>query len=525
MSIVSADPKLNALSSPVIVRNRSLDRSFEVFRSAKGVGQAESQTDSDGTRVFRETQTLNWVIGAGVNGYSYVCGRKGHMVEAPLSFYSSGAKWDLSPGYESTDMGFDRPVTTACLSCHSGRLKSPLGADGSYSGAPFQELPIGCENCHGPGEKHILAHAPDNKTGEELGGAIVNPGKLPLRLAENICMSCHEGGDARVLQPGKNEQDFRPGAWLSETLCIFKLPAKRNSAASESDLLEHHYSEQLSRCFRASKGRLSCLTCHDVHNRPAPSQRAQYYRAKCLTCHAAKDCSLPIAQRAEDDCVACHMPKRDLKEISHSALTNHRIIRRPAEPLPEIAYNDSGPVAPGLIYVNPPEAQTAATPAMPIHSVVLLQAYQALEVRDSSLRAPFLAALAEAAKLYSSDIEFQATAGQELLKNPASSSAADAVQMLSAAVTGGARQPSTYLDLATALNRSGKPDAAIEVFKEGVLQNPFSALLHKELITALMKLRQYDLAASAMKKYLEVFPQDSLVRDLLKQLPLASDSR
>ena len=36
-------------------------------------------------------------------------------------------------------------------------------------------------------------------------------------------MNCHQGGNTRVLQPGKDYLDFRPGTPLYET-AIFKLP-------------------------------------------------------------------------------------------------------------------------------------------------------------------------------------------------------------------------------------------------------------------------------------------------------------
>ena len=47
-----------------------------------------------------------------------------------------------------------------------------------------------------------------------------------------------------------------------------------------------------------------------------------YYRSKCLTCHTDASCSLPDHGGR---CAECHMPKLQLREIPHTALTNHRI--------------------------------------------------------------------------------------------------------------------------------------------------------------------------------------------------------
>src|SRR4029077_21278188 len=67
----------------------------------------------------------------------------------------------------------------------------------------------------------------------------------------------------------------------------------------------------------------------------------------------------------------CHMPKRDVREISHSSITNHRILRRPDEPFPEFAFQQTTPGLPDLIHLNPaPDQKDTPPPAL-----VLLEAY------------------------------------------------------------------------------------------------------------------------------------------------------
>jgi Tfp pilus assembly protein PilF len=91
-----------------------------------------------------------------------------------------------------------------------------------------------------------------------------------------------------------------------------------------------------SRCYRASRGsvdELGCISCHDPHHFPSQESRVSYYRQRCLSCHEKKGCSLPLAARLEknkeDSCIACHMPTTGT-EVSHAAVTDHRIPRRPA---------------------------------------------------------------------------------------------------------------------------------------------------------------------------------------------------
>ena len=57
-----------------------------------------------------------------------------------------------------------------------------------------------------------------------ISTSIVNPAELPPRLADNVCMNCHQGGHTRILQPGKDYTDFRPGTPLDLVSAIFKLP-------------------------------------------------------------------------------------------------------------------------------------------------------------------------------------------------------------------------------------------------------------------------------------------------------------
>ena len=62
-------------------------------------------------------------------------------------------------------------------------------------------------------------------------GSIVNPARLKPRLAEDICLNCHQSGDARVTQPGRSYLDFRPGEWLFDTAVIFREPHGQMSSS------------------------------------------------------------------------------------------------------------------------------------------------------------------------------------------------------------------------------------------------------------------------------------------------------
>src|ERR1041384_2213403 len=197
---------------------------FEVYSQDGKLYQSERQSGPDGREIFRDMHEVEWIIGAGENGYGGLIRRGDHLFQAPLSFYAKPGRWELSPGYEIDNLGFNRPILPGCISCHSGRPNTVADGNGRFADPPFSEMPIGCENCHGPGLAHVSAEelSPSGLQGGD--SLIVNPASLSPTLSDNICISCHQTGDVRVLKPGKNNGDFRPGAPLDDTMSILMVP-------------------------------------------------------------------------------------------------------------------------------------------------------------------------------------------------------------------------------------------------------------------------------------------------------------
>ena len=489
------------------VFDEHLNRHFEVFARGQDLFQAEYELDPNGQEVFRTTHQLEYVIGTGVNGLTYLVRRGDYLFEAPLSYYSRKPGWGLSPGYESVDYGFNRPVAAACVACHSGRPQPVRGREGLFATPPFVELAIGCENCHGPGGLHIAERTRQN------GATIVNPRKLPSRLAEDICMNCHQGGDTRVLVPGKDYSDFRPGTPLAQTLAILRIPLKRD-APGNSDLLEHHFSMQLSKCYRANNGRLSCLTCHQIHSMPPPSDAVSYYRSRCLSCHQSASCKEAKTRRLEngDNCIACHMPKRNVQLIAHSALTNHRIIAKPDEPLPEAAFLQTTPELPDLVYLNHP----AGSDRSGLAPTMLLQAYGELMDREPRYRNSYFALLDTLSKTAPNEPLVQAALGRKALLE--GTSLEDAIEHLKKAIQLGFKAATAFQDLADALVRSGREADAVPVLRRGIELAPYTPVLYKMLALRFINLKQYSEARHTMERYVDLFPEDDFMRGLLRKV-------
>jgi tetratricopeptide (TPR) repeat protein len=486
---------------------------FEVHATEGKLVQSEYQLGSNGREIFRDTREIEWIIGAGENGFGGLVRNDDYVFQAPLSYYSKAQRWELSPGYELGNAGFNRPIPPGCISCHSGRPNALPEGTGHFGSPPFSELAIGCENCHGAGLAHVLATQMGPQTYEGHDGSIVNPASLTPALANDICVSCHQTGDVRVLKPGKDYQSFRPGSPLDDTISILLVPPKRQSPPQQ-DLLEHYYSMTLSKCYRGSKERLTCTSCHDPHVEPSRQEAPAYFRKKCLACHVEKSCSLALQvrdqQQPADDCAGCHMMKRDVREISHSSITNHRILARPDEPFPDISFQQTTPTLPDLIHLNPAPGKSGLPPP----ALTLLEAYGELVEKHPEYSGRYFAVLKELERTDQNNPLVQAALGNRELH---AGNYSEAIDHLQRALNGGVQKTIVYTDLADALLKLDRPNQAILELQKATKLDPYNPGLRKQLIVRLIQVKDYTTARREMEDYVERFPVDLFMREMLRR--------
>lgn len=513
MSLVTPE-FLKAWPSSGSVDDTNAGLRFDVYARDGHMFQSEYQIDGNGKEIFRDVRELEWIIGAGENGFGALVRNGGYVFQAPLSFYAKAGRWELSPGYELGNASFNRPILPGCISCHSGRPNALPEGNGHFDNPAFSELAIGCENCHGPGLSHVLTHQVEtDNTGQGRDSSIVNPARLTPVLANNICMRCHQTGDVRVLRPGKDYKDFRPGTALDDTLSILMVPPNRESPPQQ-DLLEHYYSMGLSKCYRGSGEKLSCISCHDPHVEPSREDAPAYFRSKCLTCHTEKSCTLPLKAREHgqpaDDCAGCHMKKRDVREISHSSITNHRILARPDEPFPDIAFQQTTPALPDLIHLNPAPGKKAE----PLPPIVLLQAYGELVEKHPEYLKRYFEVLDQLERSDSNNPLVQSALGN---RDVHAGKYAEAVEHLRRAIAEGPPKTILYTDLADALLKLDRAEEAVKALQQASDRDPFNADLRKRLIVQLIQLKDYANAKTEMEDYVQRFPADSFMRQMLER--------
>ncbi len=318
---------------------------YRVERDGPRVVHTATRRGPDGKELYGVAREVAVAVGSGTNGRSYLVNQDGYLYESPITWFPRAGRWDLSPGYAATTL-FDRPVKPACVFCHGGDARPVPHSVNRYEQPLSAARPVGCERCHGPAELHLAARDAGPPAGRpDL--TIVNPARLPPPLRDAVCEQCHLQGEARVLRRGREPFDFRPGLPLHLFWSVFVRPPE---LAEGLKFVGHAEQMRASVCAQKSGGELACISCHDPHRLPAATERVAYYRGRCQTCHEHRPCvrhELPpgdkfLAAHRDNDCVACHMPRRDDTEIRHASVSDHRIPRRPDAPTPPPARPQPG---------------------------------------------------------------------------------------------------------------------------------------------------------------------------------------
>jgi hypothetical protein len=219
---------------------------------------------------------VEWAFGAGDQAVTFVSRVDPEAyLEHYFSYYTQTRSMGITPGQEALPAGSIADAAgfvhrgldaVGCFQCHS---TGPL--DISAGTLRPHEPGVRCETCHGPGGEHAAS-----------GGKapIRNPRRLSADRLNDLCGKCHR------LPPAAGAAFD----WANPWNVRFE-PAYLSRSA----------------CFRKSKDRLSCLTCHAAHEEL--DRESAHYNAVCTGCHAGAH-----RGRAVPDCVGCHMPRVSPRE-------------------------------------------------------------------------------------------------------------------------------------------------------------------------------------------------------------------
>jgi Cytochrome c554 and c-prime len=255
-----------------------------------------------------ERQMLEYAFGSGAHGVTFLTIRdrdpgRVSSIEHRMTFYPVPGVMDLTPGHRVSNGDRNvRPtgrllgaaLTLQCFGCHTTLTSS--------RGNKVLDLEtlipnISCERCHGPGRAHVeAARRGESELKMPFGPASGWTAEAQIRA----CGECHrlpETVDSGVITP--------------ENFSLARFPPV--------GILQ-------SRCYQESKGALSCVTCHDPHAKSSNDHRV--YEAVCLNCHQDSKSQTLCSVSPNENCLACHMPKRRLV-ADGVFFTDHWIVRKP----------------------------------------------------------------------------------------------------------------------------------------------------------------------------------------------------
>ncbi len=474
--------------------------SFEKARFAHAGGGEYQVARSDGgySMTFTQppgvegTRLLSWFVGSGRVGRSYLFSTDSFLFQAPVSYYSTGARWSVSPGFQRLrPVDLSRGVEPSCLRCHASGIRAIAGTQNQYEETPFTEAGVSCERCHGPGDTHIERMTARNPRAAQSPG-IVQPAMLDPQRRDSVCAQCHLTGGARVAR--LNAKPYQAGQVLWDSVAVY---VWSNAEAGAVAVTSHVERMEHSRCGKASGGKLWCASCHDPHGDPEAEKRPAHFRGRCQACHAAASCTETAAARAaaSDDCTVCHMPKQPVFDSEHAVYTDHSIPRRPRN-----GSGERGTLLPfrGLEFAQRDRALALSTIAM---------------TEPSARREAFeLLRAAEAGNPADAAIAGQLAQFYDRLNAPA-----QALPLYERVVKMDPANTAAAVNLGTILIGKGDAERAMSLWRAALDRNPGLVSARMNLAVALLKTGDWENAKSQLDKVLIYDPGNATARELLAQ--------
>lgn len=228
----------------------------------------------------------------------YIVEKDGTLYISPIQYNADTHRW---VNYHEKDWD-KRPWLLKCGGCHA------TGVD--LEKKNFSELAVACEACHGKGSWH--AALPKTAVFEKRQ-TIINPAKLTMGVAVQICGSCHNRGGATEHKGAGWPVGYEPGKALEAYYKSTSFEAGDDHHLYANEFSKGHHQQYIdwSQSKHAREG-VTCTSCHYVHQIGVPPTRSQTVSAgsqQCFECHVQINNNLGHSIHSFANCVGCHMPR------------------------------------------------------------------------------------------------------------------------------------------------------------------------------------------------------------------------
>ena len=202
----------------------------------------------------------------------------------------------------------------ACKACHEG-VDQKFAA--TKMGRLFLKHPrnmlerLGCETCHGPGQKHVEAGG-----GKGVGGMITfaKNDKTPVEKRNAVCLGCHQKS-ARLFWQGSQHESRDVACTNCHRIMEDVSPQFQLAKETVIETCGQCHLQKRAQTMRSShmplrEGKMTCTSCHNPHGTVTPTLlKENSLNETCYSCHAEKRGPfLWVHPPVQESCANCHDP-------------------------------------------------------------------------------------------------------------------------------------------------------------------------------------------------------------------------
>lgn len=229
---------------------------------------------------------------------NYIVKKNGTLYVAPVQYNVDTHTW-VSYNEDKWD---EEPWLLKCGGCHATGVDLEKGT--------FVEPGVSCEACHGKGSHHAVL--PKTAVFEKRL-TIINPAKLTMGIAVQICGSCHNRGIATKVKDAAWPVGYSPGKSLEIYYRSTSFAAGDVKHVYANEFSKGHHQQYIdwSQSIHAKEG-VTCTSCHYVHQLGMPPTRSQTRSSgsqQCFECHVLLNKAGAHAIHSFANCIGCHMPR------------------------------------------------------------------------------------------------------------------------------------------------------------------------------------------------------------------------